>query len=241
MQRGGTAGSTPVAGDGRTLDTVPAKGEVVQLRRTGGPEGRRADVGERAAAAQATVEGSLLAGYSFRGWKSAESGSGRRLSGVTLVEADAAASGSGSAAAATWGWGALNPRPAMAPTWRPRAADDDCGTSRPWVWKAANPATARSVTTAHMATWTRGCARLKLMTPPAGIPWAGGKRTGGRVAPTTLVLPASSRSSGQPIAAITLCHPSERAERMSKCPSPSMRSTTLPTEGAARCSAYRSL
>ncbi len=43
-----------------------------------------------AAAAQATVEGSLLAGYSFRGWKSGGSGSGKRLTGVTVVEADAA-------------------------------------------------------------------------------------------------------------------------------------------------------
>lgn len=43
---------------------------------------------DAAVAAQATVEGSLLAGYSFRGWKSAD---GRhRLDSVTLVEADEA-------------------------------------------------------------------------------------------------------------------------------------------------------
>src|SRR5690606_27440400 len=74
---------------------------------------------------------------------------------------------SGSAGAATCARGALKPRPAIAPTWRPRAADDDCGTSRDWDWKAANPATARSVTTAHMAAWTGRCARHRLLTPPA--------------------------------------------------------------------------
>src|SRR5690606_1568402 len=45
---------------------------------------------DTADAAQATVEGSLLAAYSFPGWKSAPSDGPRRLASVTLVEADAA-------------------------------------------------------------------------------------------------------------------------------------------------------